>query len=86
MPDSFLCMSVFDMFIILRPFSETQTDESDVGLEPPEAPSQLEQDYEAAKNEIQILKEQLKATQLELSRKEAEMRGLKEAAAATRES
>ena len=74
------------MFITLLPFSETQTDESDVELEPPEAPCQLEQDYEAAKNEIKILKEQLKTTQLELSRKEAEMRGLEEAAAATKES
>ena len=37
-------------------FSETQTDASDVEPEPPEVPSQLEQDYDAARNEIQILK------------------------------
>ena len=74
------------MFFTLLPFSETQTDESDVEPEPPEVPSQLEQDYEAARNEIQILKEQLKITQLEVSIKEAVMRAIKEAAAATKES
>ena len=41
------------MFFTLLPFSETQTEESDVEPEPPEVPSQLEQDYEAARNEIQ---------------------------------
>ena len=54
--------------------------------EPPEEPSQLEQDYEAARNEIQILKEQMKITPLDVSKKEAEMRAFKEAAAATKES
>ena len=56
-------------------------------MEPaPEEPSQLEQDYEAARNEIQILKEQLKITQLDVSKTEAGMRAFKEAAAATKES
>ena len=81
-----LYVYVFYMFFTLLLFSETQTDESDVEPEPPEVPSQLEQDYEAARNEIQILKEQLKITQLEVSKKEAEMRAFKEAAAATKES
>lgn len=74
------------MFIKLLPFSETQTDESDVEPEPPKAPSQLELDYQAARSEIQSLMEQLKITQLEVQKKEAEMRVLKEAAAATKES
>lgn len=74
------------MFMELLPFSETQTDESDVEPEPPEVPSQLEQDYEAARDEIKILKEQLKITQLELNKQETEMRAFKEAAAATMES
>ena len=81
-----LYVYVFYMFFTLLPFSETQTDESDVEPEPSEVPSQLEQDHEAARNEIQILKEQLKITQLEVSKKEAEMRAFKEAAAATKES
>ena len=81
-----LYVYVFYMFFTLLLFSETQTDESDVEPEPPEVPSQLEQDYEAARNEIQILKEQLKIAQLEVSEKEAEMRDFKEAAAATKES
>ena len=63
------------MFIKIIPFRETQTDESDVEPEPPEAPSHL-----------QSLMEQLKITQLEVSKKEAEMRILKEAATATKES
>ena len=66
------------MFITLLPFSETQTDESDMEPEPPEEPSQLEQNNEAARNEIQILKEQLKTTQLDVSKKEADMRAFKE--------
>lgn len=74
------------MFITLLPFSETETDKSDVEPKPPDVPSQLEQDYEAARNEIQILKEQLKITQLEVSKNDAEMRAFKEAAAATKES
>ena len=74
-----LYVCAFYMFITLL-LSETQTDESDVEPEPPEVPSQLEQDYEAARNEIQILKEQLKITQLEVSKKEAEMTAFKEAA------
>lgn len=74
------------MFIKLLPFSETQTDESDVEPEQPEAPSQLQQDYQAARSEIQSLMEQLKITQLEVSKKETEMKILKEAAAATKES
>ena len=74
------------MIFTLLPLSETQTDESDMEPEPPEEPSQLEQDYEAARNEIQIVKEQLKITQLDVSKKDAEMRAFKEAAAATKES
>ena len=65
---------------------ERQTDESDVEPEPPEAPSRIEQDYQAARSQIQSLMEQLKITQLEVSKKEAEMRILKEAATASKES
>ena len=71
------------MFIKLLPFSETQTDESDVEPESCEVPSQLEQDFEVARNGIESLKEQLKISQLEVSKKEAEMKTFKEAAAAT---
>ena len=74
------------MFIKIIPFRETQTDESDVDPEPPEAPSRIEQDYQAARSQIQSLMEQLKITQLEVSKKEAEMRILKAAATATKES
>ena len=74
------------MFVKLILFRETQTDESDVEPEPPEAPSRIEQDYQAARSQIQSLMEQLKITQLEVSKKEAEMRILKEAATATKES
>ena len=74
------------MFFTLLPFSETQTDESDMEPEPPEEPSQLEQDYEAARNEIQLLKEHLKITLLDVNKKDAEMRAFKEAAAAIKES
>ena len=92
----FLSLHVYIIYIFIKllPFSETQTDKSDVEPKPPEVPSQLEQDYEAAnpnpnpnaRNEIQSLREQLKITQLEVSKKEAEIRVLKEAAAATKES
>ena len=64
---------------------ERQTDESDVEPEPPEASSRIEQDYQAARSQIQSLMEQLKITQLEVSKKEAEMRILEEAATATKE-
>ena len=74
------------MFVKLILFRETQTDESDVEPEPPETPSRIEQDYQAARSQIQSLMEQLKITQLEVSKKEAEMRILKEAATATKES
>ena len=74
------------MFIKLLPFSKTQTDESDVEPEPPEAPSQLERDYQDARSEIQSLMEQLKITLLEVRKKETEMKILEEAAAATKES
>lgn len=62
-----------------------QTDESDVDFKPLETPFQLEHDYEAVRNEIKIIKGQLKITWLEVSKNEAEMRPLKKAAAVAKE-
>ena len=58
---------------------------SDVEIEPAASPYQLELDYEAAKNELQILRDQMKKAKVELVKKEEEMKAIKEAAATLKE-